>query len=60
MLKKLLTTFIVLAATATAWAEGWKVTYVTNGCHDATITKSADGTMIGKPVAKHTKRGRTD
>ena len=26
MLKKLLTTFIVLAATATAWAEGWKVT----------------------------------
>lgn len=45
MLKKLLTTFIVLAATATAWADGWNVTYNTNGCHDATITKSADGTM---------------
>ena len=45
MLKKLLTTFIVLAATATAWAEGWKVTYDANGCHDAKITKSADGTM---------------
>ncbi|MEE1120692.1 MAG: leucine-rich repeat protein [Prevotella sp.] len=26
MLKKLLTTFIVLAATATAWADGWSVT----------------------------------
>lgn len=45
MLKKFLTTIIVLAATATAWAEGWKVDYDTNGCHDATITKSADGTM---------------
>ena len=45
MLKKFLTTIIVLAATATAWAEGWSVTYDTNGCHDATITKSADGTM---------------
>lgn len=45
MLKKFLTTIIVLAATATAWADGWGVTYVTNGCHDATITKSADGTM---------------
>lgn len=45
MLKKLLTTIIVLAATATAWADGWSVTYDTNGCHDATITKSADGTM---------------
>ena len=45
MLKKLLTTFIVLAATATAWAEGWKVTYDTNNCHDAYISKTADGTM---------------
>lgn len=45
MLKKFLTTIIVLAATATAWADGWSVTYVTDGCHDATITKSADGTM---------------
>lgn len=45
MLKKLLTTIIVLAATATAWADGWSVTYDTNNCHDATITKSADGTM---------------
>lgn len=45
MLKKFLTTIIVLAATATAWADGWKVDYDTNGCHDATITKSADGTM---------------
>lgn len=45
MLKKFLTTIIVLAATATAWADGWSVTYDTNGCHDATITKSADGTM---------------
>lgn len=45
MLKKFLTTIIVLAATATAWADGWSVTYDTNNCHDATITKSADGTM---------------
>lgn len=45
MLKKFLTTIIVLAATATAWADGWNVTYDTNNCHDATITKSADGTM---------------
>lgn len=45
MLKKFLTTIIVLAATATAWADGWKVDYDINGCHDATITKSADGKM---------------
>jgi|GEM_PF-3275554 len=45
MLKKFLTTIIVLAATATAWADGWSVTYDTDNCHDATITKSADGTM---------------
>lgn len=45
MLKKLLTTFIVLAATATVWAEGWKVTYDTNNCHDAYISRTADGTM---------------
>ncbi|MBQ2402909.1 MAG: hypothetical protein II314_03130, partial [Prevotella sp.] len=37
MLKKLLTTFIVLAATATAWAQGWKVTYDKEGAR-ATIT----------------------
>lgn len=45
MLKKFLTTIIVLAATATAWADGWSVTYDTNNCHDATITKSADGDL---------------
>lgn len=31
MLKKFLTTIIVLAATATAWADGWSVTSVENG-----------------------------
>lgn len=45
MLRKFLTTIVVLAATTAAWADGWSVTYDTNNCHDATITKSADGTM---------------
>lgn len=45
MLKKFLTTIVLLAATTAAWADGWSVTYDTNNCHDATITKSADGTM---------------
>ena len=37
MLKKLLTTFIVLAATATAWAEGYGYTLDKDGAR-ATIT----------------------
>ena len=45
MLKKLLTTIIVLAATATVWAEGWSVTYYIGGYNDAEIKKSADGKM---------------